>query len=45
MLERFLDYFQLYFSQNSNLLTKKVEEDVTPPPPPIFSINYNISNE
>ena len=37
---------QFNFSQNSNLLTKKVEEDVSLGlPPPIFSINYNISNE
>lgn len=44
MLEQFLDCFQLYFSQNSNLLTKKVEEDVSlglPPPP--FSLLTIIS--
>ena len=43
MLERFLDYFQFYFSQNSNLLVKKVEEDVSLGLPPPFSLLTIIS--
>ncbi len=37
MLGQFLDYFQFYFSQKSNLLVKKVEKDVSLGlPPPYF---------